>query len=111
MHRREAMASVGARSWLGWLLGLAALAAVVIVATHLSEPREFGRMLERAEPWWIAIALVLQAGTYVSLAQVWRRTCSAAQESLPLGAAMRIALAKLFVDQTLPSGGISGSAL
>jgi len=105
------MASANARSWLGWLLGLAALAAVVIVATHVSEPQEFARMVERAEPWWIGVALGLQAATYVALAQVWRATCATAQEPLPMRPAGVIALAKLFIDQTLPSGGISGSAL
>lgn len=97
--------------WFSWLLGLAALAAVVIVATHVSEPRDFVRLVERAEPWWIGVAFGLQAGTYVALAQVWRAAARAARQPLPLGHAVRIALAKLFVDQTLPSGGVSGSVL
>lgn len=95
----------------GWLLGLAALAAVIIVATHISEPRDFMRLVERASLWWIAVAFVLQAATYVALAKVWRAVARAARQSLPLGHAVRIALAKLFVDQTLPSGGVSGGVL
>lgn len=97
--------------WLGWLVGIAALVAVVIVATHISEPRDFARLVEHAEPWWVAVAFVLQAGTYVALAQVWRAVVRAGGRQLPLGVGVRIALAKLFVDQTLPSVGISGGVL
>ena len=97
--------------WPGLLVGIAMLAAVVAVATHISEPREFARLVEHAEPWWIAVAIVLQAGTYVALAQVWRAVVRAARHALSLGVSTRIALAKLFVDNALPSGGISGSVL
>jgi Mg2+-importing ATPase len=87
------------------------LAAVVIVVTRVSEPRDFLRLVERAQPWWIAVAFVLQAATYVALASVWRGVAFAARQPLGFGRAVRIALAKLFVDQTLPSGGISGGVL
>ena len=97
--------------WLGLLVGLATLAAVIALATHLSEPRELSHLVERAEPWWIAVALVLQAGTYVALAAIWRAVLRAAHRSLALGAGVRLALAKQFVDQALPSGGISGGML
>lgn len=96
---------------LGWLVGIAALAAVVIVATNIAEPRGFVHVIERAEPWWLAVAFALQGITYVTLAQVWRTVARVACASLPLRAAVRIALAKLFVDQTLPSVGISGGML
>jgi Mg2+-importing ATPase len=96
---------------LGWLVGVAALAAVVVVVTHISEPRDFVRLVERAEPWWLAVAFGVQAATYVALAQVWRAVARVARQRLPLGTAVRIALAKLFVDQTLPSVGISGGVL
>jgi len=97
--------------WLGWVVGLGALAAVVVIATHTSEPRDFVRIVERAEPWWLVAAFGLQAATYVALAQVWRAVARVAGRPLPLRAAVRIALAKLFVDQTLPSAGLSGGVL
>ena len=97
--------------WLGWLVGIAALAAVVAIATHISEPRDFARLVERAAPGWIAVALALQAATYLTLAQVWRAVARTAKRVLPFGPAVRIALAKLFVDQALPSGGVSGSLM
>lgn len=96
---------------LGWIVGIAAFAAVVVIATHISEEHEFARMLAHAEPWWLALALVLQAATYVALTEVWRSVVRAARQPLPRRPSLSIALAKLFIDQTLPSGGISGSAL
>lgn len=99
------------RRWLAWLVGLAVLAAVVIIVTRISEPRDFVRLVERAEPWWLAVAFVLQAGTYVAQAQVWRTVGRAASQPLAQRPAVLIALAKLFFDQTLPSGGISGAVL
>ncbi|HEU4730698.1 MAG TPA: lysylphosphatidylglycerol synthase transmembrane domain-containing protein, partial [Kofleriaceae bacterium] len=79
--------------------------------THISEPREFAQLVERAAPGWVAVALGLQALTYLALAQVWRAVVRAAQGFLPLRLAVHLALAKLFVDQALPTGGISGGLL
>ena len=98
-----------AARWLSWILGAAAVAAVVVVALRFSEGRQFLRIAERAEPWWLAIAFALQAATYLGEAQVWRMVGRAARFALPLGAAYRLSLAKLFVDQALPSGGLSGT--
>ncbi len=97
--------------WLGWLVGLASLAAVIVIATHISEPRDFARLVERAAPGWIAVAIVLQSATYLALAEVWRSVAITAKRPLLRRPAVQIALAKLFVDQALPTGGVSGSLL
>lgn len=39
------------------------------------------RLVERAEPWWIAVALTLQTGTYVVLAQIWRVIAGAGRQA------------------------------
>ena len=96
---------------LAWLVGLATFAAVIALATHVAEPRAFARMVEHAQPWWIVVAFGLQALTYVSLAQVWRLVAETAHHPLRGPFATRVALAKLFVDQALPTGGISGNLL
>jgi uncharacterized protein (TIRG00374 family) len=100
-----------ARRWLAWAAGAAGLGAVVAVALHFSEGQEFLRIAERAQPWWLLVAVALQAATYLADAQVWRGVTRAAGFSLPLGAVYRLSLAKLFVDQALPSGGISGTVV
>ncbi len=53
-------------AWWPWLIGGALLAAVIAAAVGLAEEREFARLLEHAEPSWIAVALVLQAATYLA---------------------------------------------
>ena len=71
-----------AARWLPWLLGAAAVAAVVLVASHAAQERAFVELLEKARPAWLLWALALQAATYV---------------------------AKLFADQAIPSMGVSGA--
>jgi Mg2+-importing ATPase len=96
---------------LRWLVGIATLVAVIIIATRFTQPQDFLHVVEHAQPWWIVVGLALQAGTYVAQASVYRAVVRKTRESLALKSAIRIALAKLFVDQTLPSGGLSGGAL
>jgi len=97
------------RSWFPWLLGLATLAAVVVVSLHLTEERELVALAEQAEPCWLMLALVLQALTYLAQSGVWRTVLRRAGTSLPWPDAYRLSLAKLFVDQALPTVGVSGT--
>ena len=97
--------------WFPWLLGAAALAAVVLVVLHSTDERAFVALLEQARPWWLIWALGLQAATYVAQAEVWRIVLHRAGTHLPFGIACRLSLAKLFVDQALPSMGVSGAVV
>jgi len=97
--------------WLSWIAGLAMLVAVVIAALHFSEERELARIAEKAQPWWLAIATVLQAGTYLAQGETWRVVTRAAKVPVPLSAAFKLSLAKLFIDQALPSAGLSGTVV
>jgi Mg2+-importing ATPase len=53
-------------SWFSWLLGAGLLAAVVVGAVRFSESGSYVDLLERAEASWVAVAVLLQAGTYVA---------------------------------------------
>jgi len=97
--------------WLSWLLGAALLAAVVVAALHFSEERAFVQLAERAEPVWLVVAVLLQAGTYLAQGGIWRRVGAAAGYRLSRKAAFELSLAKLFADQALPSAGLSSSIL
>lgn len=66
-------------------------------------------MVERASPGWLALAVVMQALTYVSQGAIWRRVARRSGSRLSLGAALGLSLTKLFVDQSIPTGGLSGS--
>jgi len=94
-----------------WWIGIAVLAGVVGVVTHLSEGRELVRLAERAQPIWLLAALGLQALTYVCAAAVWQRGLTRVGAPRPLRTLVPLGIAKLFTDQALPSAGLSGSLL
>ncbi|MHB8420488.1 MAG: lysylphosphatidylglycerol synthase transmembrane domain-containing protein [Myxococcales bacterium] len=95
--------------WLPWIFSLALLAAVIVAARHFSEAEEFAHLAERAKPWWLLLAVAFQLGTYLAQGQILRRVARAGRASLSLGTACRVGLAKLFVDQAVPSAGLSGT--
>lgn len=80
------------RLWISWLLGAAVLAAVVAVALHRSEAEAFARLLEQVEPGWFALAVVLQALTYLAQGQLYRRVARAGGADLPLLRACKLGL-------------------
>ena len=83
----------------------------MLVVAHVAEERAFVTLLKQARPWWLLWALGLQAMTYVAQAEVWRIVLHSAGAQLPFGIAYRLSLAKLFVDQALPSVGLSGTVV
>jgi Mg2+-importing ATPase len=99
------------RRWFSWLLGIAILAGVVIIASHFSEEQAFVQLIREAQPSWLAIALVMQAATYLAQGEIWRLVGRTAGSPLPLPFVYKLALAKLFVDQALPSAGVSGTVV
>jgi len=97
--------------WLVWLMGAAACAALILVVTHLTEEEEFLLLLQQIDLYWLGLALLLQSGTYMLQGIVWRVVARATGQALSFGKSFELSLAMLFVDQALPSGGISGVAL
>jgi Mg2+-importing ATPase len=103
-HRRA-----GASGWLSWMLGAAILIALVVAAVHLSEEREFVGVAERAKPWWLVLAVCLQGATYLAQGEIFRRVPRAAGYRVPRTTTYELSLAKLFIDQALPSAGIGST--
>lgn len=97
--------------WFSWIFGFAMLAAVIVAALHFSEEQELVRIAQRAQPWWLGIAIVLQAGTYLAQGEAWRVVTRTAGVVVPWTAAFKLSLAKVFIDQAVPSAGISGTVL
>ena len=106
---RSLRAAVG--PWLAWVLGAGLLAAVVTMGLRVSEQRAFVRLVQEAKPWWLLLALGLQAATYIAQGGIWRRVADAIGSPLPRATAFKLSLAKLFADQALPSAGLSSSVL
>jgi Mg2+-importing ATPase len=90
---------------------MAVLAAVVTAALHRAEEESFLRLLPGLEPAWLLAAAALQGGTYLLQAAVWRLTAAAGGRAPRVADAVRLAFAKLFLDQAVPSLGLSGNAL
>ncbi len=97
--------------WISWLFGLAVLVAVALFAAHFTEEKAFARLLVHARPLWLVVGGVLQAGTYLADARLWQRVLLRAQISRSLKSYVGLALAKLLMDQVVPSGGLSGTFL
>jgi len=94
-----------------WLFGLGLLVAVVMFATHHSEEMAFAQLVLHARPAWLLVALFLQVGTYVTDARIWQQILARAGISRPLRSYVGLGLAKLFMDQAIPSVGLSGTLL
>jgi uncharacterized protein (TIRG00374 family) len=98
-----------AARWLTWLVGLAILAAVVLVVRHVEEGQALFRLSRRASPYWLLAAVALQAATYPCQSQVWRVVLRAAGSPPGLWASCQLTLARLAVDQALPAAGLGGT--
>jgi Mg2+-importing ATPase len=97
--------------WLPWVVGTAACAALVLGVIYRTEEREFLHLAKRIEPGLLGLALVLQSTTYLTQGLVWRMTARAAGHPLTLGKSYQLSLASLFVDQAIPTAGISGMSM
>lgn len=98
----------GTARWLPWIFGLALLAVVIMAARHFSDAQDFAVLVERAQPWWLTLAFILQVCTYIAYGQIYRSLAKAAQFPLRLSMACKLGIAKLFIDQAVPSAGLSG---
>ena len=94
-----------------WVVGLMAFLAVILVVLHLGSLQKMAALIRSARPGWMLVALVVQFGTYVSAAFVWRVALRQAGHPLALRTLIPLGIAKVFTDQVLPSGGISGTML
>jgi uncharacterized membrane protein YbhN (UPF0104 family) len=97
--------------WVSWFFGLGLLVGVVMFATHHSQEMAFAQLVLHARPAWLLVALLLQMGTYMTDARIWQRVLGRANISRPLRSYVGLGLAKLFMDQAIPSVGLSGTLL
>jgi uncharacterized membrane protein YbhN (UPF0104 family) len=102
------------RRWtalLRWLPGTALLAGLAIFALRQVEWARFSEIVQRAEPAWLLAAVLLQIGTYLFAAATIQRGIKASGVSRSIIGLVPLGLAKLFVDQVVPSGGLGGTLL
>jgi uncharacterized membrane protein YbhN (UPF0104 family) len=94
-----------------WAFGLLTLLALVLVVVHFGTIEEFTRLALAATPYWFFLACISQAATYVCAALVWRQALKRAGHPRPLSTLVPLGIAKLFTDQVVPTGGVSGAIL
>jgi Mg2+-importing ATPase len=95
--------------WLSFTIGLALCGAVIAIGLHFAEAEDFVRLAKEARPTLLLLAAAWQVATYGAQAEIWRLVSRATQSRLSFADAWRISLAKQFVDQALPSAGVSGT--
>jgi len=96
--------------YIALISGILLLLALVYAAVNYGELARFARLIVNINPFWIVLATLFQAATYLALALVWYRALAASGAAWTLGSLYPLAVAKLFADQALPSAGISGIA-
>lgn len=94
-----------------WVSGALSLLALIVAIFHLSEIEQFLVLLGNSRPEWLLWLLLAQTATYICAAGVWQRTLRHVGYARSLLSLVPLGLAKLFTDQVVPSGGISGSML
>ena len=99
------------RRLLGWLPAIIALPALVAAVFHYGSLEKFFELARSARPEWLIPALAAQIGTYLFGALSWRQVLTRAGEPRPFRTLFRLSVAKLYTDQVIPTGGVSGTIL
>ena len=97
------------RRYLPWVFGSAILIVVVVVSLHLSEAKDFFRVIQTSRPRWILLAIGLQLLTYLAQGEVFRAPLRVTKHRIGARLVYKLSLVKLFMDQALPSAGISST--
>jgi len=92
-----------------WFVGLLLLSGLILMVTHFGEVKHFVELLRQAKPAWLILALLLQAMTYASVAAVWYLALKQEEMHHSFLSLVPLGIAKLFSDQVMPSGGMSGT--
>ena len=101
----------GWRRLLSWLPTLIVVPALVAIVWEYSSLERFASLVQNARPQWLLPALAVQAATYFFAALSWRLVLHRVRHLRPFGTLFRLSIAKLYTDQAVPTGGISGSLL
>ena len=109
---RQARRSLRRRApWLaGLLAGIAALAALILFITHAGDITTFARQAANAKAGPLFAAAAVQALPYLITAFVWFLFLRRIGTPLKFMSLVPLSFAKLFADQAIPSGGLSGAA-
>jgi uncharacterized membrane protein YbhN (UPF0104 family) len=94
-----------------WLPGLMVMGGLVFAVLHFGDIRRFTGLIVDVRPFWLVLAGMCEAATYVSMAAVWYLALRESGHHRPLREIVPLGVAKLFTDLAFPSGGLSGALL
>jgi uncharacterized protein (TIRG00374 family) len=97
--------------WISWLFGAALLLALAAIVSGQGEGARFVQLALHASPLWLALGLIAQLGTYVADARILQIGLRRAGIAGALRGYMGLGFAKLFIDNTVPTGGVTGTLL
>jgi len=92
-----------------FIVGVFSLAALIGAVLNFGEINAFARQAADASPEWLGGALLSQCGAFLCAAFVWWVVLHRLDHRLSLLDLTPLSVAKLFADQALPSGGLSGA--
>ena len=110
-HKKSEVSAGFFSTWRGWLLAALLLGGLALALFHWGDVKRFGKLLTEAKPLWLAIAALLQLGTYVGLAAQWWLVLRRGRTPEEGDDLFRLTLAKHFADQVIPTAGVSGNVL
>lgn len=96
---------------LALLVGLSALAALVLFVAHRGDIAGFAEQAAEAKAGPLFAAVATQALPYALTALVWFLFMRRAGAPMRFSSLVPLSFAKLFADQAIPTGGLSGAAL
>ena len=94
-----------------WACGVLILAGLIAFIMHFGAIKVFVTAIQRANPIWLAAAVMCQIATYACAAMIWSRVLKRAGSVAPFASLLRLALLELFANQAVPTGGLSGSLM
>src|SRR5690349_5680449 len=89
-------------NWRRWFLVLLIIGAIVVAALHWGDVKKFAELTTKAQPGWLAGALLLQFSTYLSLSLQWGLVLRNAGSPRPIRKLLPLTITKLFADQVVP---------
>jgi len=101
----------GASNWRNWLLAGLLVAGLVVAVLHWGDVKQFAGLVTHSRPLWLGLAALLQLGTYLGLSAQWWLVLRCSRNRPRLGELFRLALAKYFADQVVPTAGVSGNVV
>ncbi|WP_165483138.1 YbhN family protein [Legionella genomosp. 1] len=96
------------RRWIFFILFFMLLALVLF---YFTEIKHLIKLVQEMHPGWLLAALALQFGTYLLLALVWWWALWWVNERASYLSLVLLSISQLFVNQTVPSSGLSGAVV